>query len=289
MGSMYASPYRMLKMMNKFQEILKNWETPMQKSTEDAWQDIQPKLQASRMEARVIGFSWKPMISVAAAAAVIVAVVMFWPSAELVQHVTAQGKTLDITLPDQSIAHLNASSSMSYSDDWSKERTLSLEGEAFFEVQKGSKFSVVTSDGIVEVLGTSFDVTARKGQFRVECRTGKVKVSLKSGKSEVEITPGKAAVMEGKLLSINDFDLNRQDWRKGEFHFDDVEVEHVFEELARQFNVQVEMKFESGRRYTGSFKNSQSLDTVLKLVCIPMGFDYEIRNGNQIIITQKGR
>jgi transmembrane sensor len=48
---------------------------------------------------------------------------------------------------------------MSYSDDWSKERTLSLEGEAFFEVQKGSKFSVVTSDGIVEVLGTSFDVT----------------------------------------------------------------------------------------------------------------------------------
>lgn len=286
---MYAYPYRKMKMMNKFQEILKSWETPMSKSTEEAWSDIQPKLAASRQKSKVVQFSWKPMVSVAAAAAVIIALVMFWPSAELIHHETANGNTKDIQLPDMSVAHLNAASSITYSDDWDKERTLSLNGEAFFEVKKGSRFSVVTEQGIVEVLGTSFDVMSRKNQFRVECRTGRVKVSLNAGKSEVEITPGKAAIMEGKSLVIADFDVNQSDWRNGDFNYEDVAVEQVFEEIARQYGVTVELNFNTGRLYTGSFKKNQSLENALRMVCIPMGFDFEIKNENQVIISDKKR
>lgn len=278
-----------MKVMNKFQEILKNWETPMSKSTEEAWMEIQPKLSAVKQETKVVKFSWKPMISVAAAAAVIVALVVFWPSTELIRHETASGKTLDVELPDMSIAHLNASSMMSYSDDWSQERTLTLNGEAFFEVKKGSRFSVVTEQGIVEVLGTSFDVKSRKDQFRVECRTGRVKVSLNAGKSVVEITPGKAAVMAGKTLVISDFDLNRGDWRNGEFTFNEEPVEHVFEEMARQYNIGIQMNFKTGRQYTGSFRKDHSLENALKIVCVPMGFDYEIKNGNEVVITDTAR
>ena len=38
------------------------------------------------------------------------------------------------------------------------ERIIQLRGEAFFEVEKGSRFVVQTGKGAVEVLGTSFNV-----------------------------------------------------------------------------------------------------------------------------------
>ena len=63
------------------------------------------------------------------------------------------------TLPDESSIHLNDASILSYNEkSYATDRSLKLEGEAFFQVAKGAKFVVNTKGGSIEVLGTSFNV-----------------------------------------------------------------------------------------------------------------------------------
>ena len=176
---------------------------------------------------------------------------------------------------------LNAGSQITFSEDWSDDRSLELQGQAFFEVVKGSKFRVATVAGVVEVLGTSFDVYSRDDNFRVSCRTGRVRVS--AGKQTVEIAPGFTAVLENKRLLVGKFDLSEADWRNGEFIFRDTPLNEVFLELGRQFNIRIKAQSHEGRIYTGRFSN-KNLQEALQLICLPMGLKYRIENDSSVVI-----
>jgi ferric-dicitrate binding protein FerR (iron transport regulator) len=269
--------------MNKYSNILKQWKVPEGKSTDQAWAELEAKLKNRKEETKVVSFSWRPMVSVAAAAAIIVGLIMLWPNETLKTVSCNSGDHQSVTLPDASTAHLNSGSTIVFSDDWSDDRTLELKGQAFFDVVKGSKFQVVTPLGVVEVLGTSFDVFARDNDFRVECRTGKVRVS--AGKQSVEIAPGFTAVLEEGRLMVGEFDLSEADWRNGEFTYDEAELTDVLDELARQFNVQLQLPSVGGRKYTGRF-NNKSLEEALQLVCLPMGLRYSILENNVVLIEE---
>ena len=269
--------------MNKYQDILKQWKVPEGKSTELAWNELQSKLNNRKSHTKLISLRWKPLVSVAAAAAVIISLIVFWPNEALHTVACNAGDYQVVNLPDASTAQLNAGSSLSYCDDWSDERTVELNGQAFFEVIKGSKFQVVTSSGVVEVLGTSFDVYSRGTDFRVACKTGKVRVS--AGKQSVEIAPGFTAVLENDRLLVGEFDLSEADWRNGEFIYEEADLMEVFDELRRQFNVQLQAPSTEGRKYTGRFSN-KNLDEALQLVCLPMGLKYTITN-NQVVVIEE--
>jgi ferric-dicitrate binding protein FerR (iron transport regulator) len=271
--------------MNKYKEILNQWESPDGKPTEQAWAEMQAKIARSEASPspRVIRFSWKPMVSVAAAAALIIGLIVLWPN-QMLRQVTAQAGVHEmVTLPDQSQVDLNAGSSISFTDPWEGDRQVKLDGQAFFEVVKGGKFSVVTSNGVVEVLGTSFDVFARNQRFAVECRTGKVKVT--SNHQEVDIVPGyRAEVIDGQL-TVSEFDMARGDWRMGEFNYEHAPLVDVFEELKRQFNVQITWPDVANRFYTGRFSN-KNLEEALQLICVPMGLKFEMRDNATVLITE---
>ena len=269
--------------MSKYREILDQWKVPEGKSVDQAWLDMQAKMAKAETTPKMVAFSWKPLISVAAAAAIIVGLVLIWPQDELKSFNCLAGRTEMIALPDQSKATLNAGSTLTFSDDWSGERSVELKGQAFFEVMKGSTFRVVTSTGVVEVLGTSFDVYSRDADFRVACRTGKVRVS--AGKQSVEIAPGFTAVWENNRLLVGEFELADPDWRNGEFIYHDAPLAQVLEELGRQFNVNMDVPAIENRRYTGRFSN-KNLDDALQLICAPMGLMYRIENGNHVIIEE---
>ena len=84
----------------------------------------------------------------------------------IVQTLASQNETFE--LPDASTVTLNATSTIKFDEDkWSDKRELSLKGEAYFKVAKGSKFDVKTSNGIVSVLGTQFTVKQRDNFFEV--------------------------------------------------------------------------------------------------------------------------
>jgi ferric-dicitrate binding protein FerR (iron transport regulator) len=109
-------------------------------------------------------------------------------------HAAANGEMYAFSLPDQSQVLLNAGSQASFKSwDWSSNRAVSLQGEAYFKVAKGQKFTVETNLGSVTVLGTQFNVKARDNRFEVTCYEGKVQRSLSN--EEQIILPGQRIVI----------------------------------------------------------------------------------------------
>jgi len=118
-----------------------------------------------------------PKWAYAAAAAVAILIATTLILNQNTTYKTGYGEQLAVQLPDGSEAILNAKSQLQFdADNWVENRSLSLEGEAFFKVKKGKTFTVKTNDGTVTVLGTQFSVNTNQKLFEVICYEGRVKV-----------------------------------------------------------------------------------------------------------------
>lgn len=195
-----------------------------------------------------------------------------------------KGEQDKVLLPDGSIVWLNAASRLYQQGDWSDQRSLKLEGEGFFEVKKGSKFTVTTEYGLVEVLGTSFNISAHKGEpYKVSCATGRVKVIVDGNSSttlEEVLIPGEQVELKSNKLSKSSTvkKATFSEWKEGVFKFKQASLLIVSKELGRQFNVSVEVGKDVDKLFTGSFSN-QNIDNALQTVCIQLGLTYEIKEG----------
>ncbi len=152
--------------------------------------------------------------------------------------ITGNGSHKEYQLPDGSKVTLNADSKISWSGKkFTNDRHINLDGEAFFDVTKGSAFTISTGTGKIKVLGTSFNVYARDNSFKVSCFTGKIMVS--AGGKTVTITPGESAELSGSDLNYYpDENLDKTTgWINGEFYYENTSLKIVFEEIERQFNV----------------------------------------------------
>lgn len=200
-----------------------------------------------------------------------------------------KGQHLEVALPDGSEIKVNADSRITYSaSGFKRSRELELVGEAFFSVKKGTPFVVKTPIGRVEVLGTTLNVFSREKEFNVSCHTGKVRVSV--GTQSITILPGEKVSWSGGVLKKSSFsnDEKAVGWTKGKFSFDNIPLNSIFDEIERQFNVDISASGIENRFYTGSFSNTK-LTEVLETVCLPMNLEYEIKSGNHISIKPKGK
>ena len=196
---------------------------------------------------------------------------------------TTIGEFQNITLPDGTQVTLNANSKLMYPEDW--QRALTLEGEAFFEVTEGSKFTVTTSGGTVEVLGTSFNVFARDKDLIVSCKTGKVKVDVKEKAFTQVIKPGETISSDSdtvKLVQIEPVLIGK--WQSGEFYFDSRPVMEVLEEIQRQYNVTIQADSLEDKLFSGYFSTA-SLDLALSMVCEPLNLSYDIIDDKDVVVT----
>ena len=243
-------------------------EEPSAQQIKNLWNKIDAaidELAEEKREARRI--TLKPWYGLAAAATVALLLTFFFYNPN--QSITAPyGEHLAHYLPDGSKVELNSGSSIYFSPkDWNNNRSLKLEGEAFFEVKKGSNFSVQTDKGKVEVLGTSFNVNTWGDAFIVDCFTGKVRVSIMKGNSVQELTKGMGTSLQnsGKLASPYTFNpTQKTDWRKGEFNFKDQTLATIVATLERQFDINIEVEDSQILHKTGSFQfSTRNRDSVL--------------------------
>jgi transmembrane sensor len=272
--------------VNKYKEIFERYEVPFSKTEEQALAEVERKIAAGipARETRVIGINWLRVASIAASVVLVAGLVFVMSSkGDDVRVAAAAGTTKEVTLPDGSRVTLNASSEIAYNDDWSDERTLNLSGEAFFEVVKGSKFTVKTAQGTVEVLGTSFDVFAREEKFDVKCFTGKVAVS--SQNQSVVLNPGEEINFEqGKLLTEK-FEVSRADWRTDLYEFEQEPVVNVVLEMQRQFNVPMQVKGDGSKLIDFNFSRQEGMVMALDKIS-RQGFEYR-KTDDGIVITEK--
>lgn len=264
---------------------------PEGKSTETALADLKKRISenhSARPAAKEA--TTRRLWLVSSVAAAIIILFGLWQLLSLAGETriyAGKGAHVSYTLSDGSAVQLNSDSKISFSKrSFESDRKLELDGEAFFEVTKGSSFRVSTPNGMVNVLGTSFNVFSRDNTFRVACLAGKVMVA--SGKQSVTIDPGESAVLEGGMLKKYRDDKMKYTtgWINGEFYFENAPLNMVFSEIERQFNVKFVGKERGDEFFTGSFVN-KDLKTALEIVCIPMGLEYEIKDDGKISVSDK--
>ncbi len=193
------------------------------------------------------------------------------------------------TLPDGSIIFMNPQAELSYNDlTWPVFRDLDFSGSGFFEVEKGSKFSVSTDLGVVSVLGTSFSVITKNDKLKVSCKTGKVFVENANNLSAT-LTPGKGVEMTESIAEEFSLETEYVDaWVAGIYRFDNVNIDQVLNSLEDFTSFQVEYPEGLNTNYSGEFSTDQSIEEILEIVCKPMGLTYEMIEEKSLIrITNK--
>ena len=186
-------------------------------------------------------------------------------------------------LPDASTVVLNSESNAHYSiNKWSQKREVSLDGEAFFKVAKGSKFDVVTSGGIVSVVGTQFNVKNRENYFEVKCYEGIVSVNS-NGRSQ-RLTKGNTYRILNNIISVDSTNTNQPKWIDNISSFKSVPLYEVLNELERQYDIIiVTEKIDTQRLFTGGFVHN-NIEQALTSITVPFDLDYKQDQSNKIIL-----
>ncbi|RDK88323.1 FecR family protein [Marinirhabdus gelatinilytica] len=251
-------------------------------SSPEAFETLKEKL--PKQETAIKKVSWKKTLLQIASVLVIGLAVyygFFNTQATHIKTVAAQKTT--ISLPDNSTVLLNTASTITYHEDsWEKERELQLDGEAFFKVAKGKKFDVKTSQGIVSVLGTQFNVKQRGTLFEVSCYEGIVQVSY--AKTVKKLLAGDTFRIDAGIEYSGTTNHEAPQWTNNRSSFKSVKFQYVLEELERQYNIKVVYEGDKQTRFfTGAFVQD-NLENALQSVTAPLGLTYTFEGTNKVII-----
>ncbi len=238
-------------------------------------------------EKKSVALPWlNPFLRIAASFVVIATIGYFIYNTNFLNsfgETIASGKS-ELYLPDSSLVALNANSTLTYSTKkWNKQRKVSLQGEAFFKVAKGSKFDVETNSGIISVLGTEFNVKNRANYFEVVCYEGNVQVTT----SQKVIQLGAhqlVRIIDEKLMEEAVSANDSPSWLNGESSFNSVPLKLVLKEFERQYKVIIKADgIELNQLFTGGFAYN-NINVALESVTAPVNLSYQIKSDTVIIV-----
>jgi transmembrane sensor len=201
----------------------------------------------------------------------------------LAQIQTLASQKTTVELPDYSKVMLNALSEIEYNKkDWANHREIKLMGEAYFKVAKGKKFDVITTDGIVTVVGTEFNVKQRNNYFEVKCFEGIVKVT--SDTISRTLYAGDTYRILNNTFIEDKTGSQEPLWTKNISSFKAIPFKEVLAELERQYNIEISFKSNNKNRlFTGGFVHD-NLENALISITEPMNMAYELSSSNLVVI-----
>jgi len=187
---------------------------------------------------------------------------------------TPKGGQYQLILPDGTKVYLNAASTLSYPTAFQgKERLVTLNGEAYFEVAKNKRlpFKVQSRQQTVEVLGTHFNVNsyADESAIRTTLLEGAVKVS--AGSNTQVIRPGQQAILNKNTADrIMTAEVNTDQvvaWKNGVFSFENEDLRSVMRQISRWYDVEVIYAgIPSDEKYYGEISKNSKLGEVFKIL-----------------------
>ena len=198
-------------------------------------------------------FRW---LSLAAAFALLATVGWWWMSNRTVGdegnallYTTGPGESEEIILPDGSSAVLNENSFLSVNPEFqnASERLVELAGEAYFKVTPNPSrpFRIATSDAMVEVLGTAFNLRSypEEGFTEVEVEEGSVRLSGLDNENAIQLAPGQRGICRpGTAMNAKDSPgLNAQSWRTHRLQFRNTPLSEALACLERHFKVELQL------------------------------------------------
>lgn len=183
---------------------------------------------------------------------------------------TPNGREFHLQLPDGSGVWLNASSSITYPVAfYGQVRTVSVKGEAYFEVAKDENhpFVVKINDNAsVEVLGTHFNINAYANEMAIKTTLTEGRVRVKSAGYAGDLTPGEQASINtaGHLSVSKNINIAQAlAWRNGLFAFDGRDAKAVLEDIARWYDLRVVYEIDPQIQLKGKMQRNLSLSEAL--------------------------
>ena len=213
-------------------------------------------------------------------------------SAPIVYQTTAN--TQEVALPDGSIVTLNKHSTLSYSESFGvADRSLSLSGEAFFDVTKDKEkpFIISTQKAQVQVLGTSFNVRAYEESelSEVVVTTGVVKFSKNNSAEAVTLKAGDKGVLRSdQLINKVNEDVNFLAWKTRKLIFEEESLGSVIATLNQtyQANISTRIDIPECAEVTVTFEQ-QTIEAILNVLKTTLDLEYKT-DGDKIEITAIG-
>lgn len=192
------------------------------------------------------------------------------------------GQRINLILADHSNVWLNSNTEFRYPNTFSKKnRTVYLDGEAYFDVSKNKKkpFIVKTDQGDIQVTGTSFNVEAysRFDSFETSLFEGGVEIYKNEVKLAALRPNEKAVLSKNKLVVSNIEDTDEYLWRNGLIAFNNKQLKDIFLSLEKYFDIHIQVDSEKlpMHSYTGKFRQSDGVDYALRVLQRSIRFDYE--------------
>jgi len=223
-------------------------------------------LESKKSTPKVIPFYEKNWLKIAALFLVLLGLSFVLKTNITSTEIAENGKKTSFSLPDNSQIVLNSGSEIQYKKwNWENNRKLELEGEAYFKVAHGKKFEVETKLGTVTVLGTQFNVKARKNRFDVTCYQGRVKVVYKN--QQVIITKGTSVSFDADYFEKQNIKNTKPEWTSNEIVFQKENLQNILEELQRQYNCEIIINRGENKQLFSGTLPTNNIKTAIDLIC----------------------
>jgi len=209
---------------------------------------------------------------------------------------TEKGQRTMVRLSDGTRVQLNGESKLMIPGNFTENhRIVTLEGEAFFEVEpsRGINFYVHANNSITQVLGTKFNVRAYPDEEIVEVVVTEGKVSMSLGDEydtpEVQLTQNQRGTLNknGEVIASTISDIEfYMGWTLGKLTFKGATIEEVKNKLERWYDIEVELGegLSTGDRLlTGTFENAP-MSVVLTSISLSLDMKYN-HEGKRVVFT----
>lgn len=254
------------------------------------------KVNQDQISDRENSSAWK---WIAAAAVIIIAAGLSYLTIPI-NYSAPYGEMLTVTLPDDSKVTLNSGTSISYNRLFNIiDRDISLQGEAFFEVEKDDiPFIVHTSNASVKVLGTSFNIRSWAHDMDNETSVILTEGSLAfypEGQPDqsVILKPGQKSVLKensGTPMQPVSVDKKRAlAWTENRFSFESMSFVQIIDEIERRFdlNIQVQPEEVLTDTLTIYYNKNVEAEQIIQDICQTKALNYRKINGGFIIEDRK--
>jgi len=179
----------------------------------------------------------------------------FMPTAGNTEYQTAIGEQRKLILDDGSRIHLNTHSTLRVNFQSDKRLVTMIKGEAFFDVSKDAQrpFVIETPEGLVRVLGTSFNIRIDNTKTIVAVVEGKVGVAPLAAANEVAspVFEPLITLTANQQLVLADGNINEHassvdaiaatTWRQGKQIYNGVALAEVIRDLNRYYVGEVKL------------------------------------------------
>lgn len=203
------------------------------------------------------------------------------------------GGEYTLALADGTKIWLNSQTTLRYPTKFTRnDRTVYLEGEAYFEVVRDEKrpFYVRMANEVnVEVLGTSFNVRSYQDEQEIETVLEHGSVKMWRDKDHITLVPGVKAAYNKNNGNFTAQHINTElytAWYKGQYVFEGETIENILNKLSRWYDIQVFFADPAVRNmiFSGSIRKYDTIQQLLNAIEATGGIRFQV-NENTITVS----